>query len=476
MKKLILALIIGISIGIIFVNIIYEFPEFELLAIITISSIIFILSAFLMHLSTNIFNLKQLTIPGFFYITYIFMIFIPSIYVFSEMTNYNKYFYLFSTESVLITIPLGIISANIILKFKPKEIKRFFAETIENLKPSFHFEIIFIALFLLSLFIMLLYMYEVKTIPLFYMLSHPGELNYLGQLREESFKLLGGPFIYLYAWLRNLLFPILILLSFGFYLTSKRRKWGLMFFLSLLFGLLYASLSIAKAPVASIILMLLIFMYIFKAGNLSKKIILIFVLLIFSFPIIVMYMISIGSGWSFSLIIEGLWRRLFIVPAEVLYYYFEIFPDQIGYLYGGSIDKLSWLIGQEFFDVPNFVFRYMMPWGLESGSANAAFIGNLYVDFGLTGVLIGSFLVGLIMQSIQIYIFRTKKTVLTLVLYAYFIHSFWMLNSIPFTVLLLTNGVILALILPLVIRLVENFLKKSTDKKHFMNGDHIRGD
>lgn len=475
MKNIIPTLIIGIFIGLL-VNLVSGSHEFETFVIFAITLIILIFSAFLMHCSINVFNFKQLTIPGFFYVTYLFMIFFPSIFIFSEKTDFHRYSYLLSTESVLITIPLGIIYANIILKFKPKEIKMFYSKPVEDLKPSFHFRIIFIALFLLSLLIMLFYMYEIQTIPLFYMLSHPGEYYYLAQLREESFKLLGGPVIYLYAWLRNLLYPFLILLSLGNYLTTKKRIWGLFFLFSFLFGVLYASFSIAKSPVAAIFLILFVFIYIFKAGNLSMRSVLFFILLIFVFPIFVMYMVSVGLGWSLTDIIEGIWRRLFLVPADVLYYYFEIFPDQVDYLYGSSIGKLSLITGQDFFDTANYVFRYMYPSGIESGSANAAFIGNMYADFGLVGVLVGSFLVGLIMQSIQIFLLREKKTILTLVVYAILIYSFWMLNSIPFPVLLLTNGVILVLILPSVIKIAEDFLKRSTRQRSSLRVDNQRRD
>ena len=67
----------------------------------------------------------------------------------------------------------------------------------------------------------------------------------------------------------------------------------------------------------------------------------------------------------------------------------------------------------------NYVFTYMFPERIESGTAPAAFLGYLHADFGLVGILLGGAVVGIILQTIQVGLTRRPKTVVTLAAYAY---------------------------------------------------------
>jgi len=284
------------------------------------------------------------------------------------------------------------------------------------------------------------------------------------QLREAAFKLLDSPLIYPYAWLRTLIFPLLIILSLGYYFLARRRIWLIFFILSLIIGVSYAAFSMAKMPVASVFLIVALFVYIYKSGRINKKFLILASSLILGFPFLAFILSYYGSEFGFFSAIRAIIRRLFHVQAYVLYHYFEVFPERVGYLYGKSIGRLADLMGWEYFNTANYVFRHIFPRAVETGQSNTAFIGNLHADFGVVGVILGGLITGFLMQTIQVFILRKKKTILSLAIYAFMIYAFWLLNITALPGILLSYGVILAFILFWLILNFENFLNKATEK------------
>jgi hypothetical protein len=171
-----------------------------------------------------------------------------------------------------------------------------------------------------------------------------------------------------------------------------------------------------------------------------------FLVLILLFPVAVILAIS-SEGTTLSMALAGTGARLLYQPAVGVYYYFEIFPSHMPYLNGRSIGKLSWLLGVPYFDTANYVGLYETPDAMDSINANAAFIADLNADFGMWGVLLGGVLAGFTMESIQIYVFRRRKTVVSLAVSAFLMVAFWNLNSTSLPVVLASNGALLALVL-----------------------------
>lgn len=429
--------------------------------IIFISIFVMAASLVLMQKSVRVFNIKHLTIAGFFYILYLARIYIPSFIVYANHPGDYRDTFMFAVQTVLITFPLGLLFANFLAKFKLQEIKRFFSKPIES-TISLHFGVVFWLLLGCGIGLMLFNIYQMDTIPILYMISHPGAEHEISVFRELGGKLLlpWGPLRYLYAWSQGLIFPLLTMIALGAYLVSERRRlfWGTSFAIALILAIFYASLTTAKAPVAFVFLLLLIFYYLFKSGEVSKKKLFGFVVLMLAFPLFVT-MMKYGRGledlwrvWS------GIFRRLFYVPSDVLYYYFEVFPAEVDFLYGRSISFVS-LWGQEHFNIANYVYLHIFPTSaIASGHSNACFVGNLYADFGMAGVLVGSFLTGTLVQAIQIFLLRRGKTVLSLAVYAFLIFAFYLLTATSVTSTLLTGGVIVVFIIAFGIKLMERIL------------------
>ncbi len=423
-----------------------------------------ILSFWLMQQTVRIFSIWRMTIPGFWYLSYLVMIFVPAFYVAAgKPDGPAKMNYLLAVISVLLTAPLGILSANIIFRFKRVEIKRYFAAPVKKRVLSDHLVLAYLIFLLGALGLTVLYVVEAGTIPLFYLIGNVGAYEEVQSLRETAFKLSGSRFIYIYSVLRQIGYPFLIMLGLGNYLVTRRLKWFFLFLAALGSGILYAAFAVAKSPVAMILLTLSLFLYLYFGKAMKVTQLILSVVIIFAFPIGVILLSQPQVGFLVAL--RAIVLRLFDDPARQLYSYFEVTPHYLDYLYGATISIVARLQGQSPFNLTNYVALFDNPAlrerGLTSASANAAFIGDLHANFGLIGVLAGGVLAGFLMQSMQIYLLRQPKTIINLTIYAFLMFGFLFINLTALQTMLLSGGIIFAFILGWGVKVSEAFLKDS---------------
>jgi oligosaccharide repeat unit polymerase len=450
------------------------FSTSEFALILISSAPVFVFSIYLMQRAVSAFNITRLTIPAFWYLTYLVMIYFPSFFVFHDLTGPGRHAYLFAVQSAMITVPLGILAVNRWCGFDKEWINTYFTGPVQEQAPRGE-KLLVYALFLsFAVASVWVYLASLETIPLLYMLQHPGEVERLIVLREESFKLLdprwGGsgstPIFYIYLFLRTLVFPFLIMVSLGYLLISRDGRWLCLFLVTSVTGILYAASSIARAPVAAIVLRVAFFLYVFKQGRLGKKTIAVLLACMLMFPFVVTKMAYGGGGVNLLEALKKVAVRLTYTPAADLYDYFEIFPAHHDYLYGQAFLKpVLVALGSDHFYIENYVYKYRYPTGVASGHSNAAFQSNLHADFGVVGVLLGGFLVGILMQGIQIYILRREKTVLNIALYSFMVYAFWVLNMGSVTSVLFVNGVIPVFLLVLLFNGMERLFGFATSAR-----------
>jgi oligosaccharide repeat unit polymerase len=429
--------------------------------------IIFAVSLCAMQFLVGVLNITRLTIPGIFYITYLIMIFFPSFFVYADQPGSARDPYMIGVVSVLITVPLGIMIVNYLKSFKASEIESYFirAPFVKSTKN------VFPAVFCLSAFTIILtlyYFYTIPSIPILAMIKGSDPMA-LAMSREESFKLLdprwGGTYLfYIYLFNRTLVFPVLILITLGYYLYTKERRWLYLFIPVICVGGFYALSQLSRAPIAAIIMRVLVFLLLFYRGNVSlKKLILAFLLMV-SYPLVVTM-----TYVTDRTILDGILAvmiRMTYTPAEDLYYYFEIFPGNHAYLYGETLMKpFLKLLELDYFYIENYVAMYISPGGLDSAHANAAFISNFNADFGLPGVFVGGLITAGFIQWLQIKLFRWEKSVYNMTIYAFFIYAIWVLNFGSVTSVLFVNGVIPIFILIWCIRALTAFFNLKTQAK-----------
>lgn len=417
--------------------------------VVLISSLIVGLSFWSMHRLVGVFNFRRLTIPSLFFLMYVAIILIPGFSIFHDEVTPSRGRFLVGIESVLITVPVGILLANLFSGFGRKEIASYFRAPIEVErigKPAKH---LYIAVLLLSLGFVLLNLWETPEIPLLYLLRHPGDFLQVALLREESFKLLTSHFTYIYYVVRTTVLPFLILIALGRYLLQKDFAWRRFFLVSLVLGAFYASLTVEKSPVAAIFAIIGIFYYLFKGGKLGKKAAILLPILFFLFPVVVILLAYNGSQeGTLDAALQAMAARIFYSPAQVVYAYFEVFPGVLPFQHGASLLKLAYLMGWQTIDIPNFVGVYMTEGhDLDTITANSCFIGNFNADFGLPGVILGGIAAGFIMQMVNVYFCRRPKTVVHLAAYALSFWAFGMLVTSALSTQLLSGGVTFAFLL-----------------------------
>jgi hypothetical protein len=417
---------------------------------------VFYVSLALMHRAAALFDHTRLTIPSFFYLSYLPMIYIPAFVVFGERTDPARWTFLIAVHLVLIMVPLGIGAMSLIARYTRSQHDAFYtAPMVVPAVTTVEFHVA-AAMFIAAAVITATYFAQLSfdRIPLVYMFTHPNDADNLLLLREESFKLFdprwnsasSSGMFYAFLFLRTLLFPFLVLVTWGYYLCTRERRWLVLAIITLVLGGFYAAASIARAPLAAIVMRLMFFYYVFRGGQMGRRMTATLVAAMLAFPLLVTGLAYGSEGLGDAFMRVG--KRFFYTPADDLYVYFEVFPRHVDYQYGGTLAKpLLKLFELPYFYIENFVYLYQFPNGVQTGHANAAFLSNLHADFGLAGVALGSLVVGMIMQAVQIHIARQRKTVLSAAVFAFMMYAFWVLNFGSITSVLGTNGVIAVLLM-----------------------------
>ena len=431
---------------------------------------VFWTSLWLMHMTAGLFDHTRLTIPSFFYVSYLAMIYVPSFVVFGERIDPARWTFLIGVHLVLLMVPLGIGAMSLIARYRRTEHERFYtAPMVVPAMTTVEFHVTALLCVVAGL-ITVTYVAQLQfgRIPLVYMFTHPNDVDNLLQLREEAFKLLdprwnsasSSGMFYAYLFLRTLLYPFLILVTWGYYLCTRERRWLILAVATLVFGGLYAAASIARAPLAAIVMRLMFFYYVFRGGQMGRRMTTALVVAMLAFPVLVTGLAYGSDGVADAFLRVG--KRFFYTPADDLYVYFEVFPQHADYQYGGTLMKpLLKLFELPYFYIENFVYLYQFPNGVQTGHANAAFLSNLHADFGLVGVALGSLVAGMMMQGVQIHLARQRKTILAAAVFAFMMYAFWVLNFGSITSVLGTNGVIPVLVMAWGMRVLTRVARRA---------------
>jgi len=422
---------------------------FFLPGLVVLSLIVILVSFWMMHRLVGLFNLRQITAPAFFFYLYFVAILVPGFFIFADEVTPSRVRFLFGIESVLISVPAGIAIANLFLGFGRGSIARYFRRPVEEETLGSADVGVFVLVFVLAVVFVLINILQTPVIPLFYLIRNPGEAIAAAMLREDSFKLLNSHLTYIYAVIRGVILPFLILVAYGRHRLQPERRWRWLFWASLACGIFYAALTIEKSPVATVFGLLILFYYLFCGGRVGRWASIGAPVLFLCFPLAVVLLAYHGSeGGTLWGAIQAIGVRLFYSPAQIVYAYFEVFPAVIPFQHGASIAKIATLFGWKIIDIPNAVGLYMKVGAdLDTITANSCFIGNLNADFGLPGVVIGGVVAGFAMQAVSMYVCRRPKTTVNLAAHAICIWAFGMLVTTALPTVLLSGGVTFALIL-----------------------------
>lgn len=315
---------------------------------------------------------------------------------------------------IIFTTSYLIFSKIIEGRYKVKMIK--ISEKARSLKSK---EIIFLlSLFIASFFVLIFYLFKLPEVPLMAQLKgYPtAEIKQLRSMATNDFS---GSLHYYKIFFET--FLLFICFSFFSNYLIKRNTISFMLFIGpFLVSLFVAIHTTAKAPFVWLVIGL-VFVYLI---TMQKKIVGKYLLPIGIIILIVLfffYKYFMGMDTRTNMeILNSVFSRAFTGQLTPAYYYLEIFPSQMNYLYGTSFPNPGGLLPFENFrltvEVMNMKFSHLAGLGIV-GSAPTAYWGELYANFSYLGILIGSIYIGLILAITQHFYNSHKKNAVNIAIY-----------------------------------------------------------
>jgi len=138
-----------------------------------------------------------------------------------------------------------------------------------------------------------------------------------------------------------------------------------------------------------------------------------------------------------------------------LYYYFSLFPSSHEFLYGTSLPNPAGIFQFENFPLTKWIFVNGMYRNSQVvGSANSAFVGEIYANYGFPIMLVTVIIFSMILQFIQIKFISKERTLLLTAFYIYFVS---MSSQFAFTGLFVVAHLYLFIFLITAIILVDGY-------------------
>ncbi len=406
-------------------------------------------------------GLKILTIPSLILLAYTLIIAIPSIYICLIKETPAVYPYFYTVCGFYIFLSLGYRLGDKLWKIDIHAVQKIQKQPYHKTPIDYLIGESLWFLLITGIAIYIIYVTQLKKIPIIELLTSTGDAAAFSLLRQESFKLLKVPAIikYFVQWERFLLMPFGIITSLFFYVVYGKKKYLIFFWVFFLVGLTFNSLTIEKSPTATIFMALMAFFYLRKKVF-SLKYAFFSVIVVLVIPIFIIYMkFSAEHDKIADFIAQSLFERIFLIPTQMLYEHFVIFPQKVGFLLGRSSQLFSWMYASDSINLPQLVatIYYKNPHTVVY--LNAMYLANFWADFGTIGVILSTVAVGLIVHWITYKLFTVsgyQKSVLFVVITSITMPHFSIqFLSANITILFFTSGLMLLIFLLIGINLLK---------------------
>ncbi len=440
-------------IPLILIAILIWMPEEWLLesALICISIFVYILLTYKYRLVYGFSGIRIASIPSTIITTFTIFIAIPSIYILMIMDHPNEVPYFYSILLFYILFPIGLFLGQRYRRINLNRTLNILNGQIKRDEDDKQFYEIIVILFSISILIFGGYLLRVNEIPLLELIKDPGNSTKFFYMREDALKILNITKIerYLFFWLRSLFIPFGIIGSLFLNSIYSKYKYKILFILFFIFGLIVNTITLEKSPIASIFLSIAAYIFL-KRERVKTSLIITLIVITLAGPMLISYFLFIDREDVFDVILWSYINRLFVTPAEVLFYYFQYFPETHDFLMGRSSQLFSWMYPEGTFPVSNYIAKLWWKMPETTGSANANFLGNYWSDFGWYGTIISTFIFGIIVHLFQwkiLQISNYKKNLLYLLSMSICVPAFTFgFFSSNFTILFFTKGLLLLVI------------------------------
>jgi len=405
-----------------------------------VSLLILLLSYYLFKKVSGSLKLTQLNmISWIFFYNLVLQSFIASVlvvnnvdnhYMISKISNEDSRLYgWLAVQYTMVMMPLGMLF--IINLFGYKNNNRLFQEYVyAPIKPLLSMKDSYIRypFYILSIISVLSVMYvmaTLKTIPITGIIQGLGHEALAGLRQEASREFAGNVHV------KNIfalgLTPILSYIAFAYYKMTKSRKDLIIFIILFISSFLILTYNIAKAPVVQYFLGFM-FLNILINGAVKRKTLIILFGTILGI-LIIMYLFIMGATEVSVLDLfnynTGIVGRIILGQSAGTYLAFDTFPSIMNHVGFSSISGfLNSIIGVDGSErSARLLMEHFNPKAVEAGLAgviNSLFIAEAWANFGLIGVLISPFYVGVVIQTLFMFFLKLPKTPLLLGLFTYF--------------------------------------------------------
>ncbi len=402
---------------------------------IAVSSLVLIISFFLFKKAAGTLALNRLNmISWVFYYNLIIQSFFAAVlvisntdnhYLIAKLQNQDSRFYGWAAVMyTMIVLPLGMLFVNFLLKKSPnKEFERYTSSPIIPLlsnRDSF-IRIPLLLLSFISICSVIYTMYCLPEIPMIKLLKGGSTMELMGLRVSASREFSGNQYV------RNILAitltPIITLIYFSYYKMTKLKKDKYIFFLMFFFAIIILTYNLAKGPFVAFILSFM-FLKVLIDGEVKKKVLYAFGVSVFLLIIIAYIKISqtVDIISLLSHYNSGIIGRIILSQSAGTYLMFDIFPNNYDFI---GFDSISSVISSAFnLDhserAARMVMMHIYPNNLDHvGVMNSLFIAEAWANFGVIGVVLAPFYVGMVLQILYLTFLKLKKTPIILGLFAF---------------------------------------------------------
>lgn len=259
--------------------------------------------------------------------------------------------------------------------------------------------VFFLGLFGITVIVLLSYLMRVPTIAIFALID--GSLAQAMVARSEMGNAFPGSY-----WRYQLFFGTLLTMCCVYFYADARasRKLSarLLFLVSLPVAVFASVMSIEKAPIVNLIVVLYLAYAVTRGGGYwqpAGKYLAVFMTgLLIAMYVFVQGYEDAGTGFF------GVLSRIFTGGISPAYFYVQMFPQHLDFLYGASFPNPGQVLPFAHFPLTKEMMQFIYPAQAQLGivgSAPTVFWAEMYVNFGTLGVLIAPPLVGIGLYAVQ---------------------------------------------------------------------------
>lgn len=396
-----------------------------------IFSLELVAAGFLMHRLTKCFS--AVSIPGLAFVFllinhgfYMPVIFLKDrIYGPLELDDSLKLRLFAVLSLVYLFFVAGVAASTFLARFQTREMKDYEKKPVVKRKAQYPVILFF---FLAIFFFIFYFSRETETLQRFAVyFSSFGQSDLIKELRAAFGSGLSGYGIIGYLWGVSLyfFFPLITLIILAVYFIERSKFYLILSLAAVAMTCLALFSGFHRFPIVHFAVMVMVSIWIFRGRLFYRKKLLFLLLsaavLFGALLYLFTYDVSLPTAifYVFNRFTEG--ANL----AWILH--LKYFPDYYDFLWGRDIGLLSRVMGWEYVSSPQLIAE---TFGAHGANFNAMFASGLWVNFGYSGVIIGSFLLGAYLQWLQVWLIRSPRTPTRMALFGYLSLNTWFLSSI----------------------------------------------